>query len=298
MCRNMAEDEKEFQTVELFNFKGCNLSGIHTIKRLDQMENYDVRDSDVFIVTYPKSGTIWMQTILAHIFMDEDLKTGECKPTYREAPWLEISVKEIITDDRPSPRLFVTHLPYELIPKALKKKMGKVIYVYRNPKDVAVSFYYFHKFANYLETPENFGAFLQKFLKGQVDYDSWFNHVKNWYNHREEFNIIFQSYEEMTQDLKTAVIKFCKFLERPLDDGSINIIVEHSTFKNMKKNPKLNYERAGFPIFDPSVPGFMRKGIVGDWKTHFTVAQNEMFTKIFQEKMEDVPLKFIWEPGE
>ncbi|XP_072913540.1 amine sulfotransferase-like [Hemitrygon akajei] len=297
MSRTMAEDDRRFQTVELFKFKGCNMSGIHTIERLDQMENYDVRDSDVFVVTYPKSGTIWMQNILKHIFMDGDLQTGEYKPSYCEVPWLELAIKEINVDDRPSPRLFVTHLPYELIPKALKKKKAKVIYVYRNPKDVAVSYYHFHKFANYLETPESFGAFLQRFLEGQVDCDSWFDHVKNWYNHREEFNIIFQSYEEMIQDLKTAVIKLCKFLGRSLDDRSINIIVEHSAFNNMKMDPKSNYGNASLPMFDPSVPGFMRKGIVGDWKTHFTVAQNEMFTKIFQGKMEDVSLKFIWELG-
>ncbi|XP_078255771.1 amine sulfotransferase-like isoform X2 [Rhinoraja longicauda] len=254
----MADSENDFQTVRQFNYKGCNMSGIHTIERLDQMENYEVRDSDVFVVTYPKSGTIWMQSILMYIFTDDDLQTGETKATYFKAPWLELAIKEINTDDRPSPRLFVTHLPYQLIPKALKNKKAKVIYVYRNPKDVAVSYYHFHKFANYLETPENFGAFLQAFLKGQVDYDSWFDHVKNWYNHREEFNIIFQSYEEMIKDLKKAVLKFCTFLGKSLDDKSVDAIVEHATFKNMKLNPKTNYETAGFPMFNPSFPGFMR----------------------------------------
>ncbi|XP_032877023.1 amine sulfotransferase-like isoform X2 [Amblyraja radiata] len=291
----MADSESDFQTVRLFNYKGCKMSGIHTIERLDQMENYEVRDSDVFVVTYPKSGTIWMQTILMYIFMDDDLQTGETKASFFKAPWLELSIKEINTDDRPPPRLFVTHLPYQLIPKALKNKKAKVIYVYRNPKDVAVSYYHFHKFANYLETPENFGAFLQAFLEGQVDYDSWFDHVKNWYNHREEFNIIFQSYEEMIKDLKMAVLKFCKFLGKPMDDKSVDAIVEHSTFKNMKLNPKTNYETAGFPLFNSSLPGFMRRGIIGDWKNNFTVAQNDMFNNIFQEKMNAIPLKFIWE---
>ncbi|XP_048452733.1 amine sulfotransferase-like [Rhincodon typus] len=236
-----------------------------------------------------------MQNIMKHIYMNGDLQTGECKPSYSEVPWLELTHKEINTDDRPSPRLFVTHLPYQLIPKALKNKTTKVIYVYRNPKDVAVSYYHFHKFANYLETPKNFGAFLQTFLNGQVDYDSWFDHVRNWYDHRHEFNIMFQSYEEMIKDLRVAVLKFINFLGRSLDNKSVDIIVERSTFKNMKSNPKSNYENAGFPTFDNSVVGFMRKGIVGDWKNHFTVAENEMFDRLFQEKMKGVPLKYTWE---
>ncbi|XP_067881722.1 amine sulfotransferase-like [Heterodontus francisci] len=294
----MADRMSNIQPEKLFSYKGCNLSSIHTIERLDQMENYDVRDSDVFVVTYPKSGTIWMQNIMKYIYMEGDLQTGECNASYFEVPWLEIAHKEINTDDRPSPRLFVTHLPYQLIPKALKNKKTKVIYVYRNPKDVAVSFYHFHKFANYLETPENFGAFLQTFLNGQVDYGSWFDHIKSWYNHRYEFNILFQSYEEMIKDLRMAVLKFINFLGRSLDNKSIDIIVERATFKNMKTDPKSNYESAGFPYFDNSVAGFMRKGIVGDWKHHFTVAENEMFDRIFQEKMKDFPLKYIWEIGD
>ncbi|XP_038654719.1 LOW QUALITY PROTEIN: amine sulfotransferase-like [Scyliorhinus canicula] len=291
----MADGESSIQPNKLFNYKGYNLSSIHTIERLDQMENYDVRDSDVFVVTYPKSGTIWMQNIIKHIYMDGDLQTEECELSYSVVPWLEITHNKINTDDRPSPRLFFTHLPYQLIPKALKNKKTKVIYVYRNPKDVAVSYYHFHKFANYLETPENFGTFLQTFLNGQVVNDCWFNHVRNWYNHRHEFNIMFHSYEEIIKDLRVAVLKFSNFLGRSLDNKHVDIIVERSTFKNMKSNPKSNYENIGFPIFNNSAAGFMRKGTVGDWKNNFTVAENEMFDRIFEEKMKNVPLKYTWE---
>lgn len=45
--------------------------------------------------------------------------------------------------------------------------VSKVIYVTRNPKDVMVSSYYFHKMAAFLDDPGTFQVFMDKFLKGE-----------------------------------------------------------------------------------------------------------------------------------
>lgn len=42
----------------------------------------------------------------------------------------------------------------------------QVIYVARNPKDVLVSYYHFHKYATMLQTPKNFTEFFENFMEG------------------------------------------------------------------------------------------------------------------------------------
>ncbi|XP_044071025.1 sulfotransferase family cytosolic 1B member 1-like isoform X2 [Siniperca chuatsi] len=74
------------------------------------------------------------------------------------------------------------------------------------------------------------------------------------------------------QDLRGEVVKVCAFLGKDLTDEAIDHVVEMSTFKNMKSDPKANYK--DLVETDRYKKETMRKGVAGDWKNFFTVAQN------------------------
>ncbi|XP_037533264.1 amine sulfotransferase-like [Nematolebias whitei] len=279
--------------------KGFNLiNGIHDPADVDQIYHLDIRDTDVFEVTYPKSGSIWMQQILVLLEAKGDVtaisETSQCN--IELIPWIEVIGNRLPFISAPSPRLRVTHLLHHFMPPALNHKKGKVIYVARNPKDVLVSFFYFHTYANILETPKNFDDFFEKFLRGKVFGGSWFEHIKSWYSHKDEMNILFITYEEMIQDLLSAVRRISLFLNKKLTDDQLANVVKHSTFTNMRNNSQANYEQVSISaLFSCHLGTFMRKGTIGDWKNHFTVAQNERFDEVFHREMKDFPLKFVWD---
>lgn len=209
--------------------------------------------------------------------------------------WIESagSIQKFIDAD--SPRYNVTHLPYHLMPKTLHQSRGKVIYVARNPKDVLVSYYHFHKIVSVMETPKSFDDFYEKFMRGDVFGGLWYHHIKTWFLHKDDFNMLFITYEEMIQDLQCVVQRIAQFLGIELTQDQLSNVVKHSTFKNMRQMPLANYEQLPEDFLNHKQGSFMRKGTIGDWKNHFTVAQNERFNEVFDREMKDVPVSFIWD---
>ncbi|XP_073532007.1 amine sulfotransferase-like [Phyllobates terribilis] len=265
---------------------------------IDDIERMEIRDDDVFLVTYPKSGTIWTQQILSLIFNEGHRNRTEQIELIKRVPWIEYNFSNTDFNSRPSPRLFTSHLPYYLMPKDLRIRKGKIIYVSRNPKDVLVSYYHFYKMNPYLKCTIHWETFINLFISGKVLSSSWFDHLRGWYQHKEDFDILFLTYEEMIKDLRSAVLKICKFVDLKLDDQAKDVVVEKATFKSMKHDPLANYTFLSHELLDKSKGSFLRKGIVGDWKNTMTVAQSEMFDKIYKEKMGDLPIKFTWEINE
>ncbi|KAM6922877.1 amine sulfotransferase-like [Lycodopsis pacificus] len=260
---------------------------------LDALQHVETRPTDIFLVTYPKSGTAWMKQILVQIMDAAHPESAEDATNRTRVPWLEERTADNPSRGRPDPRIFGSHLPPEMLPQGVKAKQIKVVYVWRNPKDILVSLYHFAQSWVLLETPQSFEEFFQQFLDGDVYMGSWFDHIQDYHKARDQLNIYFVQYENMLKDLRGEVVKLCAFLGRDLTDEAIEHVVEMSTFKSMKTNPKANYK--DLVETNRYKTETMRKGIAGDWKNVFTVAQNEHFDNVFKEKMNNLPLTCLWE---
>ncbi|XP_049439487.1 sulfotransferase family 2, cytosolic sulfotransferase 3 isoform X2 [Epinephelus fuscoguttatus] len=260
-------------------------SEAHSAESLEYAQNFSVEDTDVFAVTYPKSGTIWMQEILPLLLNGGDLTPIQTIPNWDRVPWLEEKRLAEVVDQLPSPRAMVTHFPYHLMPASFHTSKAKVIYVMRNPKDILVSSFYFHQMAEFLEDPGTFDEFIEKFLEGKVLFGKWTDHVKGWKDTDLGDRIMYITYEEMVQDLPAALKRMSDFLGRNLSDETIQKIAEHCSFKTMKTNTMSNFSLVPKVYMDSDKSPFLRKGIAGDWKNHFSSEQLARFTSVIRKEL-------------
>ncbi|XP_040181586.1 sulfotransferase 2B1-like isoform X1 [Rana temporaria] len=280
-----------------FTYKGVNFSpGSYSQEGLNFAENeFQVQDDDVYIVTYPKSGTNWMIEILSLIKTNGDPTWCNSVPIWLRSPWFETLEGQSQIKDVTPPRVLTSHLPLHIFAKSFFTSKAKIIYVMRNPKDILVSLFHFSKINYLYKDPESFQEFFEDFLQGNVLYSSWFDHVKGWMQMKTNKNFFYITYEELHQDLRGSVVKIFDFLGKELHETQTDLVVKNTSFKVMKENKMSNYSLLPQDFIDQTKGSFMRKGITGDWKSHFTVAQNECFDKVYQEKMKDLNMKFFWE---
>uniref|UniRef100_A0A3Q3XG04 Sulfotransferase n=1 Tax=Mola mola TaxID=94237 RepID=A0A3Q3XG04_MOLML len=265
----------------------------------EKIQNFQARPDDILIATYPKAG----EGVGPFYF---PLSRNE----YERVPFLEIAfpsmdsgvdLAEMITT---SPRLIKTHLPVQFVPKSFWEQNCKIIYVARNAKDNMVSYFHFDRMTLTQPDPGDWSSYFKRFLEGKsifhtwfcclILFGSWYDHVNSWWKKKQTHDKIhYMFYDDMIEDTGEEIEKLCCFFGLSPSVEEKKQIKGGVQFDNMKKNSMVNYST--FQVMDFNVSHFMRKGKVGDWKNHFTVAQNEEFDEDYRQKMKNSTLQFRWE---
>ncbi|OWF36027.1 sulfotransferase 1C4-like [Mizuhopecten yessoensis] len=194
-----------------------------------------------------------------------------------------------------SPRVLVSHFYPQHIPKFVEDEKCKIVYVYRNPKDTALSMHSFMKRLNvegmkgYKGTWEHF---FELFTTKPGHYNTWFEHVKSWLDFKKkhpDVPILMVSFEDMKKDLRSCVQKMAEHLGTKQDTDFLDEVTNKCQFSVMSKAKTSNTKETALTK-DDSNP-FYRKGEVGDWKNWLTVAQDETFDAVIEKNMTDIDLE-------
>ncbi len=187
---------------------------------------------DVFVMTYPKSGTNWMIQIVYQLIHHGK---GEFNHIHDDVPWPDAKLHSPMMRNYAVPldqatewqtaserkRVIKTHLNWELLPYSDEARYISVI---RDPKDVFVSAYFFIRDTGMgVATPAvdvMYRLFLaDKFLLG----GSWPANTAGYWGQRRRSNVLVVSFKSMKQDLEGTVRRvagFWIFMSRMKSSGT------------------------------------------------------------------------------
>jgi hypothetical protein len=264
-----------------------------TPARYQLSRTIETRPGDLCFTSFPKSGSTWLSYILLLLTGDGETPTDQ---TLRSSlHWVASSWpyprSRADLDALPSPRIFKSHMPYAMaLGGAPTETPCKHLYIARNPKDVAVSYYHFESSkgwsGNYNGPWEHW---LEMFIGGRVQRGDWFDHVLSWWAHRDATNVLFLKYEDLVNDFRGQLDRIAAFLGRPLSETLAETIAERTSFDVMKKDRFTDFHDV------EEIKGFFRKGRIGSWRDQFTADESERFDALTAERMAGSGLTFEFE---
>uniref|UniRef100_S4RGD9 Sulfotransferase n=1 Tax=Petromyzon marinus TaxID=7757 RepID=S4RGD9_PETMA len=271
--------------------------------RLEAIASFPVRPDDVWIASYPKSGTSVLQEMVFLISQGVDPAEVGIMNIAEQMPVLEHPQPGLdILTELTTPRIIKTHLPYGLLPRDLWDSKAKVVYMARNPKDLAVSYY---QFLRSLRTPGfrgSFPEFCRRFLENRLAYGSWFDHVQEFWNHRNDEQILFLKYEDLHQNLPKVSEQLQAFLSIKQETAHAQDVVQHCSQlvdASMQPHARGNHTHNTYedsPIIEHTkVNDSIQRGRVGIWKDSLSVEESEHFDVAYGERLSQIGLQFEYQ---
>ena len=113
--------------------------------------------NDVFLVSYPKSGNTWMRFLLANYINGGKVDLSLAN---RIIPDIHYNPQDIV--ESLNPRFIKTHNSY-------REEYKRVVYIVRDGRDVAVSYFFHLKKFKMLPPEIAFSNYLSSFIEGKLD---------------------------------------------------------------------------------------------------------------------------------
>lgn len=217
----------------------------------ERFQNLKVREDDVWITGYPKTGTTWLHNIVRQLKRGINVNV----PTHRSSDEIFDSAimyehsngnehfqKVIDMRDKrfdkfekmPSPRILKTHLASFLLPKEIWTTKSKVIQIIRNPKDATVSLYYMQR-----NTAKQFSGTLEEFcdrlMNDEAVFGPFFDYLFSFWQLRHLDHVLIVTYEQLSADLFNGIKRISEFLDCTYTDEQLKDLTEYVSFETMSK---------------------------------------------------------------
>ena len=262
--------------------------------------DFEFRDDDIIIATYAKSGTTWVQQIVAQLLFDgaEGLETAEM------SPWMDLRVppKEIklgAVAEQSHRRFLKTHLPVDAL---VFSPDAKYVYIGRDGRDVLWSMYNHHFTANDAwydalnNTPGRVGPPIGPPADSVAEYyDEWiardghpfwpfWENIRSWWTIRELPNVYLLHFADLKKDMGGEIRKLAAFLGIDINEQTWDEILLHCSFDYMKENGSKTVPLGG-AFWDGGAKAFINKGTNGRWRDTLSDEQIDIYEQRAQTEL-------------
>lgn len=232
------------------------------------------RDSDIYLISYPKSGNTWMRYLLTYAIWPEmaEMDLAEMA-AYIPSFGLQKDREAMLDSSSPcnhlTHRIIKEHARYDAM---AKHHVKRAIYIARDGRDAIVSYWHFCNQRDGTSIP--FSEFIELSAKPEHSFGLWKTHVLGWLNAPLEAKLILR-YEDMLTDAPSCLRRALEFAEIDVSDSVVEKAVNRASFDSMRKLEKTK----GFNLDQLVNVEFVRQGKSGKWGETFAPGDLERFNK-------------------
>jgi hypothetical protein len=218
-----------------------------------------LRSSDVFLASYPRSGTTWSRFTLFEIL------------TGRTAGFAAVDETVRLIYGPAGPALLPANGRFLCTHEKYRKEYKRAIYLVRDVRDVALSEFAYITALEFFRG--DFDQFLKAFLYGKISpFNPWQKHVSSWLDSPigSTTDLLVVRFEDLRNSPLQEFTRMAEFLGLDTNRDRIEQAIGNNELQRMKQKERAEPRRA-------SVKGeFVRTGLVQGWRNKLTEEQLQL----------------------
>jgi hypothetical protein len=233
-----------------------------------------IHPNDLFIASYPRSGTTWLRFMLFELLTGGD---SEFETVNERIPYIgkHHRVPQLLHGGG---RVIQSH-------EAFLRGVGSAIYVVRDPRSVVLSEYLWQLRTGL--SRENFGRFFELFLAGRANpYGRWDRHVRAWVESKPALQgrVKVVRFEDLRADTIGELGRILAFLGLSRDSSSIEQVVANNGLAQMRAKEERAPSWALGAKARPDIR-FVNEGSISNWKQDLSPEQVKRIGQKFQQTL-------------
>ena len=241
--------------------------------------DFAVYPDDTFVVSYPRSGNTWTRFLIANlVYPEKNVGFANIEKLIPDTS----SQSNRALKSTPRPRIIKSHEYFD-------HRYRKVIYIVRDPRDVALSYYDFQRKYMQIDDAYPLEQYVEDFVQGRlisIDWGTWAENVSSWiYTRGKSTNFLLLRYEDMMKDTTRELTRIAQFFGIEATPTRLQEVIDRSSAERMRELEKLEADRwIATKNRRKDIP-FVRVAKAGGWRTSLPVKSVEQIENAWGDLM-------------